>query len=253
MRFYSFVFTGKERDEETGYSYFSARYMDHEILTSFLSVDRYADKYPSISPYAYCAWNPIKLIDPSGDTIVLKGDAKLIQSAIEYMQHRTENLKLDVDKNGVVSCSGDPISDEEKYMQEIINNEQINVNIILQKNSKIKDNIEMYKGGCDAFDGSDVYKNNNGILKANAIQYVNVPAMMSLDPSKSGDLMWHAVSEAFEGGRMACDLGHSVRYRDIDYQYVYQISHSKANYYFCGNISGFGFDHNRIVYTINRF
>ena len=67
-----FTFTGKERDEETGYSYFSARYLDHEILTSFLSVDRYADKYPSISPYAYCAWNPIILTDPSGDTIINK-------------------------------------------------------------------------------------------------------------------------------------------------------------------------------------
>ena len=64
-----FTFTSKERDEETGYSYFSARYLDHEILTSFLSVDRYADKYPSISPYVYCAWNPIKLTDPTGDTI----------------------------------------------------------------------------------------------------------------------------------------------------------------------------------------
>lgn len=63
-----FTFTGKERDEETGYGYFGARYMDHELMTSFLSVDRYADKYPSISPYAYCAWNPIKLIDPTGDT-----------------------------------------------------------------------------------------------------------------------------------------------------------------------------------------
>jgi len=62
-------FTGKERDEETGYGYFGARYMDHEILTSFISVDRYADKYPSISPYAYCAWNPIMLTDLSGDTI----------------------------------------------------------------------------------------------------------------------------------------------------------------------------------------
>ena len=64
-----FTFTGKERDEETGYSYFSARYLDHEILTSFLSVDRYAGKYPFISPYAYCTWNPIKLTDPTGDTI----------------------------------------------------------------------------------------------------------------------------------------------------------------------------------------
>ena len=47
--------------------------MDHELLTSFLSVDRYASRYPSISPYAYCAWNPIRLIDPSGDTICING------------------------------------------------------------------------------------------------------------------------------------------------------------------------------------
>ena len=25
-----------------------------------------ADKYPSLSPYAYCAWNPVKLVDPDG-------------------------------------------------------------------------------------------------------------------------------------------------------------------------------------------
>ena len=25
-----------------------------------------ADKYPSISPYAYCAWNPVRLVDPKG-------------------------------------------------------------------------------------------------------------------------------------------------------------------------------------------
>ncbi len=58
--------TGKEKDEETGYGYFGARYMDHELMTSWLSVDPMSDKYPSISPYAYCAWNPIKLIDPDG-------------------------------------------------------------------------------------------------------------------------------------------------------------------------------------------
>ena len=65
-----FTFTGKEKDEETGYGYFSARYMDHELLTMWLSVDPMADKYPSTSPYAYCVWNPVKLVDPDGmDTI----------------------------------------------------------------------------------------------------------------------------------------------------------------------------------------
>ena len=67
----AFSFTGKERDEETGYSYFGARYYDADLLTGWVSVDPMADKYPSISPYAYCAWNPVKLVDPDGQDIWL--------------------------------------------------------------------------------------------------------------------------------------------------------------------------------------
>ena len=63
----SVSFTGKERDKETGYGYFGARYMDHELMTMWLSVDPLSDKYPNISPYAYCAWNPVKLVDPDGE------------------------------------------------------------------------------------------------------------------------------------------------------------------------------------------
>ena len=59
--------TGKELDEETGYSYFGARYYDPAVLTAWLSVEPMSDKYPSISPYAYCAWNPLKLVDPEGE------------------------------------------------------------------------------------------------------------------------------------------------------------------------------------------
>lgn len=42
----------------------------------WLSVDPMADKYPSMSPYNYCAWNPVKLVDPDGrDTINIKYNA----------------------------------------------------------------------------------------------------------------------------------------------------------------------------------
>ena len=40
--------------------------MDHELMTGWLSVDPMADKYPSLSPYNYCAWNPMKLVDLDG-------------------------------------------------------------------------------------------------------------------------------------------------------------------------------------------
>ena len=64
-----YKFTGKERDEETGYDFFSARNYSSAI-TTWLSPDPLADKYPSISSYAYCGWNPIGNIDPDGrDTL----------------------------------------------------------------------------------------------------------------------------------------------------------------------------------------
>ena len=68
-RIFNIDFTGKELDAETGYGYFGARYMNHELMTGWLSVDPMADKYPNISPYAYCAWNPVKLVDPDGKEI----------------------------------------------------------------------------------------------------------------------------------------------------------------------------------------
>ena len=74
QRFSHPSFTGKETDCETGLSYFGARYYDPTLLTSFLSNDRYADKYPSLSPYHYCAWNPIRLVDPNGDTIRIQNE-----------------------------------------------------------------------------------------------------------------------------------------------------------------------------------
>ena len=59
-----FKFTGKERDTETGYDYFGARYYS-PMLGHWLSPDPLLDKYPYISPYAYCSWNPVKHIDRS--------------------------------------------------------------------------------------------------------------------------------------------------------------------------------------------
>ena len=60
-----YTFSGKETDVETGYSYFGARYYDSG-LSIWLSVDPMSDKYPSMSPYNYCANNPVILVDPDG-------------------------------------------------------------------------------------------------------------------------------------------------------------------------------------------
>jgi len=98
-------FTGKERDEETGYGYFGARYMDHELMTMWLSVDPMADKYPGISPYAYCAWNPIKLVDPDGREVYVGGLDEKIQQRLVKCLGQITGLKLAV-KDGFLISSG---------------------------------------------------------------------------------------------------------------------------------------------------
>ena len=67
----SHTFSAKEKDAETGLSYFGARYYSSD-LSIWLSVDPMSDKYPSLSPYVYCADNPVKLVDPNGEEIVIE-------------------------------------------------------------------------------------------------------------------------------------------------------------------------------------
>jgi RHS repeat-associated protein len=62
----TYSFNGKEKDYESGFHYYGARYYASE-LGIWLSVDPMSDKYPSLSPYAYCADNPVKFIDPNGE------------------------------------------------------------------------------------------------------------------------------------------------------------------------------------------
>ena len=95
-----YTFSGKEKDEETGYHYFGARYYDSD-LSIWFSVDPLASKYSSLSPYVYCANNPISLRDPNGmdiDGVTYNkktkefsySDANLARSTDKYILSRME-------------------------------------------------------------------------------------------------------------------------------------------------------------------
>ncbi len=60
-----YKYTGKERDAETNYDYFGARYYDARI-GRFLAVDPHASAYPALSPFAYAGNNALAFVDPSG-------------------------------------------------------------------------------------------------------------------------------------------------------------------------------------------
>ena len=71
----NYKFTGYENDEEAGLitQHAGARRYD-PIIGRFLSIDRFYDKYPSMSPYQYAAKNPVNFIDVNGDSIWVSKD-----------------------------------------------------------------------------------------------------------------------------------------------------------------------------------
>ena len=60
-----YLFSGKERDVETGLLYVHARYQDSKYGVWY-SVDPLAEKYPNWSSYVYTFNNPINYVDPDG-------------------------------------------------------------------------------------------------------------------------------------------------------------------------------------------
>ena len=112
-----YTFSAKEKDSETGLSYFGSRYYSSD-LSVWLSVDPQAAKYPSLSPYTYCADNPVKLVDPNGEdfvtiiddknkTITIKAtyyaankDKKLLQQGIDLWMQQSEKYSYTMEKDG---------------------------------------------------------------------------------------------------------------------------------------------------------
>ena len=91
----SYTFSAKEKDSETGLSYFGSRYYSSD-LSVWLSVDPMSDKYPSLSPYTYCADNPVKLVDPNGEEVWIPDeDGNLIaQENDDYKNFNMEKLAV---------------------------------------------------------------------------------------------------------------------------------------------------------------
>ncbi len=82
-------FTAKELDNETSYTYFGARYYDSD-LCGWLSVDKMSDERRWVSPYAYCQWNPLILVDPSG---MLDWEPVVTESGgVKYLAEKGDNI-----------------------------------------------------------------------------------------------------------------------------------------------------------------
>ncbi len=100
----NFTFSAKECDTETGLSYFGSRYYSSD-LSIWLSVDPQAAKYPGLSPFTYCANNPVKLVDPNGEEIdwVEKADGTIYWDDNATSQETTKDGEKYLGKNVLVA------------------------------------------------------------------------------------------------------------------------------------------------------
>ena len=78
----------------------------HSNLSIWISVDPLADKYPNLSPYTYCADNPVRLVDPDGrDVWEISENGKIINQFEDKS----------IDQFYIVDSKGNCIAESESY------------------------------------------------------------------------------------------------------------------------------------------
>ena len=204
-----YKYGGKELDRTNGLDLydFGARWYAPD-LPRFLSLDPLAEKYPSISPYAYCAGNPVRYIEPTGKALTISGS--LSAEALRQLQANVGNkITLKMDESGKVSYEVNTtrkIRGSAKRMMEQIDDQSINVNLRTMGGSKDSDG-RLLVGG--AFKGNTVTTNPDGSVTVEAYQDVNPNVLGAADEhTNSPDrMMMHEMTEAYEGAAISKAMG----------------------------------------------
>ena len=200
-----YSFNAKELDEETGMFYYEARYYAPPVFTSR---DVMFEKYFWMSPYAYCANNPVKYVDPSGNTVVITGED--CTTAFNSLQQGT-NLILSINDEGVLSCSDDILNENDQMLYDAITSSDVTVNIEAYSESTTKSTYEEYtfnlSAGC--YMGSDYDPNSN---KASSTNYVRMDLLSKYEKyGAEGSGMMHEISEGYLLGLKSIDMKNSIK------------------------------------------
>ena len=182
-----------------------------------------ANKYPSLSPYVYCANNPVMLVDPDGEEVWIIGEGadefynQVAEGAcalgISTSKDRYGQLHAEYTGEGDISSAGQQFLDA-------VNNQDVCVNI----NASYADKIDGQPFCGGAFGGNTIFE-ENGICMADATQYVNPQDLSSM--GDYGRLGLHEITEAFEGAKISMENGYSSG-NSTDQQSVYSQAHSAA-------------------------
>ena len=104
-----FKFTEKERDKETDFDYFGARYYDSGI-GRWTTVDPLADKYYGWSPYAYTLCNPLNYFDPDGMSVDSNTATQSLKQDREDLNESLEGLSKAWNEGNILGVIGGFVS-----------------------------------------------------------------------------------------------------------------------------------------------
>ena len=97
--FQSYKYNGKELDRVHGldwYDYGARRY--DPAYCQFTQMDPLCEQYPHLSPYVYCAGNPVRYVDPDGEKPKLYEAA--LMAAHVYGGHKAAVVQKDLEASG---------------------------------------------------------------------------------------------------------------------------------------------------------
>lgn len=239
---------GKELDRENGIDWYDsqARFYD-QLIGRTTTMDPMAEKYYSVSPYSWCADNPMRFVDNNGKDLNFLGEDKVLAfNALKSILGKQGDY-FTMSENGSVSYStpdGVNLKGAAKRVSQIIDENSIKVRIQTTRN--VVYNNHTFVGGM--FYGN-TYNEEDGVVTT--LQVVNMRTLGILDEmtnSNSGTLLLHEVTESYEGGKISLGKKQSAPAANdsetSDPNSVYNLAHGKATTQPFLNIDELKYDRN---------
>ena len=177
-----YKYNGKEFDRTHGLDWYDygARHMSPDV-GRFTTIDPMAEKYYNISPYAYCANNPVNYIDLRGDSLTLIGEQNDINKTTDiYNKGLGGYYNVKADKNGLVSIS---------------RNNDLDSNNMTESERLYYNNLNMIIGNKNMIKMSVLHDNNNVIIGDIYSRSIDISALNGYINTSSEAALLHETVE----------------------------------------------------------
>ena len=160
------------------YDYGARQY--NPVTARWDRIDPLSEKYMPYSPYAYCANNPVKFIDPDGKKIQLCG-----KGAAELLQHINSLSKIQytIDAKGFLTATSITVDrNSSKYSEWLDKGIKEDNNVMVHIGKSVKnekgelESIDNYGGGATTSEseGNDITRINVVIGDDNSEEKINI-------------------------------------------------------------------------------